>query len=83
MRLRSYGQADESSPVFLELKRKAYGVVYKRRVQSTIPEVVSFMSGKGEVGGDDQIRREIGYFRDFYGNLEIALTPYADEALQL
>lgn len=37
IRLRSYGLATESSPVFLELKRKAYGIVYKRRVQSTIP----------------------------------------------
>ena len=32
IRLRSYGIATESSPVFLELKRKAYGIVYKRRV---------------------------------------------------
>ena len=37
IRLRSYGIATEQSPVFLELKRKAYGIVYKRRVQSTIP----------------------------------------------
>ena len=32
IRLRSYGIATDSSPVFLELKRKAYGIVYKRRV---------------------------------------------------
>ena len=31
IRLRSYGLATEDSPVFLELKRKADGVVYKRR----------------------------------------------------
>ncbi|MBQ7639254.1 MAG: VTC domain-containing protein, partial [Clostridia bacterium] len=37
IRLRSYGIATEESPVFLELKRKAYGIVYKRRVQTTIP----------------------------------------------
>ena len=39
IRLRSYGLATESSPVFLELKRKAYGIVYKRRVETTIPLV--------------------------------------------
>ena len=32
LRLRSYGLATEGSPVFLELKRKASGIVYKRRV---------------------------------------------------
>ncbi len=42
IRLRSYGIATDTSPVFLELKRKAYGIVYKRRVQSTIPLVKKF-----------------------------------------
>ena len=37
IRLRSYGLATEDSPVFLEMKRKANGVVYKRRIQTTIP----------------------------------------------
>ena len=37
IRLRSYGLATRESPVYLELKRKAYGIVYKRRVQSTTP----------------------------------------------
>ena len=44
IRLRSYGIATDTSPVFLELKRKAYGIVYKRRVQSTIPLVKKFFS---------------------------------------
>lgn len=39
MRLRSYGMATPESPVFLELKRKADDIVYKRRVQSTVPAV--------------------------------------------
>ena len=34
IRLRSYGLAVEGSPVYLELKRKAYGIVYKRRVKT-------------------------------------------------
>ena len=32
IRLRSYGLATPQSHVYLELKRKAYGIVYKRRV---------------------------------------------------
>lgn len=69
MRLRSYGLATEQSPVFLELKRKAYGIVYKRRVQSTIPLVKKFFDGEGDICAGGQINHEITYFRDFYGNL--------------
>lgn len=69
MRLRSYGIATDSSPVFLELKRKAYGIVYKRRVQSTIPLVNKFFAGEGDICAGGQINREITYFRDLYGNL--------------
>ena len=69
MRLRSYGLATDESPVFLELKRKAYGIVYKRRVQSTIPLVRKFFAGEGEICAGGQINREITYFRDLYGDL--------------
>ena len=69
IRLRSYGIATDESPVFLELKRKADGIVYKRRVQSTIPRVEEFFEGnddipeigKGEVDhGDDNTRDPLG-----------------------
>jgi len=70
IRLRSYGIATESSPVFLELKRKAYGIVYKRRVQSTIPLVKKFFDGEGDICAGGQINSEITYFRDYYKCLE-------------
>lgn len=69
IRLRSYGIATDDSPVFLELKRKAYGIVYKRRVQSTIPRVKMFFDGEGDICAGGQINHEITYFRDLYGNL--------------
>ena len=69
MRLRSYGMASPDSPVYLELKRKADDIVYKRRVQSTVPAVDAFLAGRGTLGADSQINREITYFRDFYGVL--------------
>ena len=72
IRLRSYGLATESSPVFLELKRKAYGIVYKRRVQSTVPQVNSFFEKEGDVTAPGQINDEITAFRDHYDNLEPA-----------
>ena len=72
LRLRSYGLASEDSPVYLELKRKYDGVVYKRRVQTTIPQAERFLADAGEIGPDGQISREITYFRDFYRTLEPA-----------
>ena len=69
LRLRSYGRATESSPVFLELKRKYDGVVYKRRVQTTVPRAEAFLAGAGEIGPEGQIQRELLRFRNFYGTL--------------
>lgn len=69
IRLRSYGLATDRSPVYLELKRKAYGIVYKRRVQSTIPLVEKFFQGEGDICAGGQINREITTFRDFYRTL--------------
>ena len=69
IRLRSYGIATETSPVFLELKRKTEKIVYKRRVSSTIPNVEAFFRGDGKICADGQIAREITYFRDYYKDL--------------
>ena len=81
IRLRSYGIATDDSPVFLELKRKAYGVVYKRRVQSTIPQVHRFFAGESDVFAGGQINREIAVFRDHYKTLVPAcLIIYARTA---
>ena len=69
LRARSYGLATETSPVYLELKRKYDGVVYKRRVPSTIPQVEDFFAGENSLGGSAQIQKELAYFRDYYGTL--------------
>ena len=81
IRLRSYGLATRESSVFLELKRKAYGIVYKRRVPTTIPLVEKFFAGSGDICGPGQINREITYFRDYYQTLVPAcLIIYDREA---
>ena len=72
LRLRSYGLATAESPVFLELKRKASGIVYKRRVQTVLPEVGRFFAGESELFENRQINRELNWFRDFYGDLRPA-----------
>lgn len=72
LRARSYGPATEDSPIFLELKRKAQGIVYKRRVQSTLPDVSAFLAGRGGLGACSQIERELAAFRDGCAALEPA-----------
>ena len=69
IRLRSYGLAKKGSRVFLELKRKAYGIVYKRRVPTTEDAVTKFFNYEGDICADGQIAREIAYFRGYYEKL--------------
>lgn len=80
IRLRSYGLATDESPVFLELKRKYDRIVYKRRVQSTIPVVNRFFLREGDIPANGQIAREIQYFRDYYGTLVPACLIIYDRA---
>ena len=65
LRLRSYGVPEEGDRVFVELKKKFDGIVYKRRITMPVCEVDGFLSGRS---GDDfgQIGREIRYFQSFY-----------------
>lgn len=70
IRLRSYGPAGPGVDTFLELKKKYKGVVYKRRVRVTEEEASAFMQRRGDLKVQNQISREILYFRDFYRSLE-------------
>lgn len=83
LRLRSYGLIGKDSELFLEMKRKSEKVVYKRRVKFTQEEAFDFVSKKID-GDDDQISRELKYFRDYYQNLEPkVLLLYDREAYNL
>ncbi|MDO5545112.1 MAG: polyphosphate polymerase domain-containing protein [Eubacteriales bacterium] len=70
LRIRSYCQADPFSPVYVELKKKYDGVVYKRRIGLPEKEAMAWISGSMPCLRDEQIVREIDYFRDFYTGLE-------------
>ncbi len=70
LRLRCYGIATAEADIFMELKKKYKGVVYKRRVKVTEPEAVAFMQRTGELRKQNQISKEIRYTRDFYRSLE-------------
>ena len=46
LRLRSYGTPENTSTVFPEIKKKAMGIVYKRRISLPYQEAVFFLSGQ-------------------------------------
>ncbi|MBR1457523.1 MAG: polyphosphate polymerase domain-containing protein [Oscillospiraceae bacterium] len=73
LRMRSYGRANANSEVFLELKKKYDGVVYKRRISLKEHEAAAYMAGWAPLPEDSQIGREIEYFRRFYRALRPAV----------
>ena len=73
LRMRSYGRVSPEGSVFLELKKKYKGVVYKRRIALSEREAMDYMEGLAGLPGDSQIGREIDYFRHFYANIRPAV----------
>lgn len=72
LRLRSYGQAGEDKDVFLEMKKKYEGVVYKRRIVLPERQAADYMSGAQPLppqAAESQIGKELAYFCRFYGAL--------------
>lgn len=70
VRVRSYGVRKPSDPVFLELKKKCEGVVYKRRATMSAERAVAFLRGEGDP--QTQIERELDFSIRRYGGLEPA-----------
>ena len=62
LRLRSYGVPGPDDPVFVELKKKYRGVVYKRRVQMSASAAEAYLAGRERPAEDGQILREIDFF---------------------
>ena len=69
LRLRSYGQVRPEDPVFLEMKKKYKGIVYKRRIRLPEQEATRYMADPAAVLDAGQIGKEIDYFKQFYGEL--------------
>ena len=66
LRLRSYGRASADSTVFLELKKKFGGVVYKRRAAMTLAEAERYLR-MGIKPFESQIMSEIDWAMRLYG----------------
>ena len=68
LRVRSYGTPDpETGTVFIELKKKYDGIVYKRRIVLPVPEAKAFLlQGVPPSSADPQITREISRFMELH-----------------
>lgn len=87
LRIRSYSKADDDSTVFVELKRKYDGVVYKRRVALTEHEAKDWVHGLKTPDihhKEPQKTKEIDYFFNMYDGLHPALyLSYEREAYKM
>ena len=72
LRLRSYGTAGAESEVFLELKKKYKGVVYKRRAVMTLAEAENYLA-QGIKPRESQIMSEIDWAMKLYGRPKPAM----------
>lgn len=81
LRIRSYSTVAANGDVFVELKRKYKGVVYKRRLIMPQDKALQWLAGDGVYMPDTQIGREIAYFRSYYGALSpTVFLSYARQA---
>ena len=65
LRLRCYGVPELDDKVFLEIKKKFKGVVYKRRISLTLARAYEYLE-KGIRPEESQIMSEIDYAMQFY-----------------
>ncbi len=66
LRVRSYGVSTADSKLFVELKKKYAGVVYKRRITTEASRVEPFLCGAEPGSRYGQIGQEIAWFQSFY-----------------
>lgn len=79
LRVRAYGTPGSRDKVFVELKKKFQGVVYKRRLTLPAGEAVAWLAGVVK-GPESQIGREIGWFMRRVAPAPAAFIAYDREA---
>ena len=75
LRLRCYNLNENDDDIYVEMKRKYDGVVYKRRIACKEKEVEDVLNGKAAT---TQIGRELEYFSKYYGNLKPSMLIIYD-----
>ena len=80
LRVRSYGVPGDGDSVFVELKKKFSGEVYKRRVVMEAGEASAYLEGRARPSQDGQICHEIDWFLKSYDPKPQAFIGYDREA---
>jgi hypothetical protein len=76
LRLRAYGAVTDDSEVFIEIKKKFHGIVYKRRAALSLLDARAFLSSPLRTPGDDQVLREADWMLNTYGLAPAAAISY-------
>ncbi len=76
IRLRSYNIPTNNSIVYLEIKRKYKGEVSKRRSEMQLNEFYEYMKDKNSFAKENQVRKEILYYFQFYDLKEAMFVSY-------
>ncbi len=76
LRVRSYGVPNASDRVFLEIKRKCKGTVYKRRVSMTCAQLQTYLETGEHPWAQSQIFSEIDWFMQFYAPVPKLFLAY-------
>lgn len=76
LRLRAYGDVTNDSKVYLELKKKYDGVVYKRRTSLKYGEALNYLNKGIKPYKSSQILDEIDYFIRFHNVSRGTLIEY-------
>jgi hypothetical protein len=66
LRLRAYGSVTDDSEVFIEIKKKLNGVVYKRRTSMPLRDARVFLNAPMRTPGSDQVLREAEWMLNSY-----------------
>ncbi len=75
LRIRSYGIKSYDDYVFIELKKKYDGIVYKRRIKMKYKDAIAFLNNS-LADNEIQVLKEIKYFIKYYDEIspKIMLT---------
>lgn len=80
LRMRSYGTPGDNDKVFVELKKKFDGVVYKRRVVMKAADAVNYIDHNIQPSISSQVNHEIDWFMESYQPKPKVFISYDREA---
>jgi hypothetical protein len=76
LRLRAYGEVTDNSEVFIEIKKKLNGVVYKRRISMLLRDAREFLNSNTKKTSGEQVLCEAAWMLNSYNLYPAAAIIY-------